>query len=116
MLEYINLHLHWDRGDVILMFEQLIMNIYTYISCNFYVHVHVRHTDTFICTFVTYLYTYHIFLVQEKPEVIGDVTNERDILATRLISKFHFVDLAGSERVNRTHNRGERFQGTCLNV
>ena len=66
------------------------------------------------CAYVKLIF--HIFLVQEKPEVIGDVSNERDILTTRLISKFHFVDLAGSERLNRTHNRGERFKGTCLNV
>ena len=38
-----------------LMFKQLTMNIYTYISCNFNGHVHVRHMDTFMCSFDTYL-------------------------------------------------------------
>ena len=57
-----------------------------------------------------------MFLAQEKPEVIDVSNNERDILITRLISKIHIVDLVRSERVNRTHNTGEHFQGTCLNV
>ena len=59
---------------------------------------------------------FHMFLAQEKPEVIDVSNNERDILITRLISKIHIVDLVRSERVNRTHNTGEHFQGTCLNV
>ena len=79
-----------------LMFKQLIMNIIHIYLVTFIV-MYIRHMGTFICSLVAYLVqmqlNFSYVLAQEKPEVI-DVSNERNILTTRLIS----------ERVNRTHN------------